>query len=481
VRVSKERDGMTSPDVQEHAIQTLANQHGIEITGWVYGIDESGSREKSAWWPRLDQSIARMEAGEIDTILVWKFSRIGRARLKWAIALDKVDSLGGTIMSATEPIETVTASGRFARGMLGELNAYQADLIGETWREAHMRRRRLGLTAEGGPRFGYIKQPDGSYVPHPEEAQLLAQMYRRYLAGDGFTKIVTWLNRSGHQTRSGREWGRVVLTHLLDSGFGAGQIIHRPMGKDGKRDWRMSHAKFYPGAHSPVITADEWTDYVARRLDVPAPSRAVAGKYMLTGMIFCGDCGAPMHVGNQGLKDYKCSRAAQYRDVPGMYMTRALVERRVREWVGEMAGDVEELARIAARQRERKVVQLDNVQTLDRRITEIKDQLGRVTVRWSAGRMSDEAYDAAAGQIEAELESLKARRRAAAPRAKIEVDPTKLLMDLDRDWEDMLVGERRKVLLALIRSVNIDRPLRQGTGVWRERVRITPTWAPDVG
>ncbi|WP_223230951.1 recombinase family protein [Microbacterium jejuense] len=481
VRVSMEKDGGTSPGIQRHAIQSWADANDVDVVAWVEGVDErkySGSREDSLWWPKLDDSIDRMESGDVDLILVWKFSRTARNRLKWAIALDRVDSTDGELIAVTEPVEAATASGKLFRGMTGEFNAYYADLMSESWKDTHMRRRRAGLTAEGGPRYGYIKQPDGTYLPQPEEAQLLAQMYRRYLAGDGFTKIVAWLNRSGHLTRNDRPWSRVTVTHLLDSGFGAGLLIHRKVGKGGKRDWRIATATYHPGAHPAVITEAEWTEYRGRRLQAPEPSRVVAGKYMLTGLIFCGDCGAPMHVGNQGLKDYKCSRAAQQRDVPGMYMTRALVEQRVREWVSELAADVDELASVAAAHRARTVVQLDNVQTLDKKIADIKQQLGRLAVRWSAQKMSDAAYDAATAQLDADLETYEQRRRAATPRQRVEVDPTKILIELDQRWEDATVDERRRLLRTIVRRVEIVKPVRQGTGVWRERVVITPTWAP---
>lgn len=475
-----EKDGGTSPDIQRHAIQSWADANDTVIVEWVEGVDErkySGSRVDSLWWPKLDDSMDRMESGEVDLILVWKFSRTARHRLKWAIALDRVDNMEGELIAVTEPVEAATASGKLFRGMTGEFNAYYADLMSESWKETHMRRRRAGLTAEGGPRYGYVKQDDGTYLPHPEEAQILAQMYRRYLSGDGFTKIVGWLNRSGHLTRNGNVWSRVTVTHLLDSGFGAGLLIHRKVGKGGKRDWRIANATYHPGAHPAIITESEWVEYRDRRLQAPKPSRVIAGKYMLTGLIFCGDCGAPMHVGNQGLKDYKCSRAAQQRIIKGVYMTRRLVEQRVREWVGEQANDIENRARIQAAHQQRTVVQLDNVQTLDKKIAELKAQLGRITVRWSAQKMSDAAYEAATAQLETDLKTYEQRRRDAAPRQRVEVDPTKILVDLDRLWDDMLLDEKRAMLRAIIRRVDIVKPIRQGTGVWRERVLITPTWA----
>ena len=42
VRVSKERDGMVSPEVQRHAISDYATARGYQINGWLEGLDESG-------------------------------------------------------------------------------------------------------------------------------------------------------------------------------------------------------------------------------------------------------------------------------------------------------------------------------------------------------------------------------------------------------------------------------------------------------
>ena len=483
IRVSMEKDGGTSPEVQRYAIEQHAAARDYKIVDWVEGVEESkysGSRRSSAWWPKLDSAISRLEAGECDVLVVWKFSRVGRQRLRWAVALDRVDVAGGSIESATEANDA-TPSGRFARGMLGEMNAYQAELIGETWREAHARRRRAGLPSDGGPRYGYDKQDDGTYAQNAAEAPILAEMYRRYLRGEGFTRIVQWLNTSGHPTKNGSDWSRVTVTHLLDAGFGAGKIIHRGTKKGGLRDWRISAATFYDGTHEAVITDQEWEAYKARRIEAPLPPQVVEPKYPLTGLIFCGDCGAPMHVGNQGLKDYKCSRAAQRRDVPGMYMTRALVEQRVREWLGHLAHDVDLLAAIDAQERERRVIQLDTVAAIDRKIADITERLGRITVKWAGGDMPDTAYDAAAKQLDAELASLKDRRAQATPTPRLEIDPRTLAMNLAGDWDALTVLEQRNLLRALIARVEIHKPPRQGTGVWRERVHVVPVWDPAVG
>lgn len=476
LRQSTFREESISLELQEQAGRDYCKRMGYDVVAVESDPGISGRTWKR---PAVQRVMGMLENGGADVVVLWRWSRLSRSRRDWAVAADRADMAGCTIESATEPNDA-TAAGRFARGVMTELAAFESERIGEQWKETHDRRRRLGLPADGGPRYGYDKMPDGTYQPHATEALILAEMYARYIRGEGFTRIVQWLNREGHATKRGGRWSRVTVTHLLDAGFGAGKIIQRPSQGD-KRDWRIREATFHAGAHTAVISSADWDAYVSLRMDAPTPAAVVEPKYFLTGLIFCDDCGAPMHVGNQGLKDYKCSRATQLRDVPGMYMTRVLVEQRVREWVEGLAVDVDRAAELEAKQRDRRVVQLDNVATLDKKITDLKTRLGRITVRWSSGGMPDAAYDAAVAQLDEDLAALIERRRRAAPTDRIEIDPQKIAADLAGDWDDLSIIGRRNMLRALIHQVRIRKPVRQGTGVWRDRVLIIPSWDAPVG
>jgi site-specific DNA recombinase len=75
---------------------------------------------------QFDAAISMLEAGDSDAIVVWRWSRVARNRLDWAVAVDRVGSVGGRLESATEPFDVTTATGRFARGMLAEFAAGNA-------------------------------------------------------------------------------------------------------------------------------------------------------------------------------------------------------------------------------------------------------------------------------------------------------------------------------------------------------------------
>lgn len=477
VRVSTEKDGGTSPELQEASIRGYADTHGIQIANWVYGIDESGSRRKSAWWAKLDASIERLEAGLIDVIVVWRFSRTARNRLKWAIALDRVDTAGGAILSSTEPVDADTASGKLHRGMMGEFNAYYADMMSESWKETHARRRRAGLPSGGGPRFGY-ELKDGQYTLHPVESPILAEMYRRAAAGEGFASIARWLNQAGHTTRAGREWSRATVTALLDTGFGAGKIIQRPT-RGEWRDFNPLHATYHPGAHEPLVDEAAWDAYLARRATTPDRRRPAHGGYMLSGLVKCGEegCGAPMHVGaNQRTDYYRCSRATSTGIGRKLSMTRALVEQGVYEWLLLYAAALDKEVAAAAKEKPLPTPKpVNDIAALDTLLKRNSERAAKLTIRNLDGDMPDHVYRATLDELDRERRSLQERRdqAAAPPPQRPQAADVRAFLDT---WDTTPPGEQNAAIRALIDRVIIHPPPRQGTGVWRRRIEVAPAF-----
>lgn len=441
IRVSKNRDGLTSPEVQRHAIETLAAARNVTIVDFVEGIDESGSRAKSAWWPRLDQAITRMEAGEIDVILVWKFSRVGRARLRWAIALDRVDTLGGVILSATEPIESFTASGKFARGLLGEVNAYQADLIGETWKESHARRIRAGLPANGKPRFGYTYTRETGFTPDPVTAPVLQEAFRRYIAGESVYSLVAWLNAgptrpvAGYGHKSDGLWSDRTLRRVMDSGFAAGFIT--------------AAGEKLPGAHEPLITPDEWDAYLEARGRRRSYRRTERSDYLLSGMVWCA-CESKMHAGQFGhgkTPKFRCKDAHEKRTHTGGYVSETVLEEAVHLWLVQREKRLREEVERGIRERPVKI-RTDPRPRLEARLRQIEvkqDQLveDRRDIPAASYARLKEKYEAEHAAILAELRTLKVRAGA----------PIRVLPVLLERWEDLDIPEKREMLRSVIERV----------------------------
>jgi DNA invertase Pin-like site-specific DNA recombinase len=472
VRVSKERDGMIAPELQAAAIDDHCARHGYRLVDTVTGLDESGSRSRSAWWARLEQVAQRVEAGEVDVVVVWKLSRVARNRRRWAVFVDRVEAAGARLESATEPNER-TASGRFARGMLAELAAFEAERIGETWREVHARRLRNGRPTSGRPRFGYRYDPERKlHEPDPVTGPILAELYRRYVAGASIRSLAVDLNRRGLRTNAGYgngpdggPWGEATVRGMLDSGFGAGFIL--------------SHGEHLPGAHEPVIDLDLWHEYRAQRAARRVRPRTERSAYLLSGLVRCGYvlddgtvCGAAMtgSPGPQGRARYRCRRASDKRQHPGGVATAVHVEAAVLDHVRELAADLQpavEAAVATARRAD------DDAARIERDLERVQRQLVDATRKNLAGVIPDGAYLEVRDDLQRQSAALEARLLQARSGAARGGAPT-TAGDLLEVWDLLSVEHRRGALRALVDHVVVV-PARP-----RCRVRVVAPWDADA-
>lgn len=464
VRVSMESDKLTSPEIQRHAIQQHSDRRGDEIVEWIEGIDESGSRKKSAWWAKLDYAVERVERGEVDVIYVWKFSRTARQRLKWALALDRVDSAGGSIESATEQTDP-TPSGRFTRGMIGEMNAYQAELIGEVWRETHERRRRNGVPPTGGPRFGY-QRVDGRYEPDPVTGPILADLYRWYLSGMGSAQLTRKLNELGIE---GRSWTYQGVMNVLDSGFAAGLL-----GRTRPKILPAWEREYTEGIHPPLIDMETWKAYVARRQQRYRKQTRTPRRYLLTGLVRCGDCGSPMS-GKvfDGRPTYVCSRSTTTDLVKRVTMVAWRVEKLVEEWMTEQ-GTVSQKALAIEATRRKSARTLTVADGIRREIEKQNDRLVRLSDLLLDDVVTAEEYRIKADEIQSKKDALERRLSLAVVNPVQAAAAVNLPDDIMRLWPAMTVEQKANTLRPLIERIVIYPAERRGSV--DRHVEIVATW-----
>jgi site-specific DNA recombinase len=457
VRVSMAREAMISPAIQRTSVTDWAARTGRTIVGWVEDLDQTGRNFRR----RITEAIAEVEAGNADEIAVWKFSRFGRNRLGWAVNLDRVESVGGELQSATEEVDARSAAGRFQRGILAEVAAFESDRIGEVWKEVHANRRDRGLPAQGGNRFGYTRNGN-AYTPDGN-AGVLAGMYADYLAGAGFTAIAGRLNRAGVRTLSGGPWTRDRVCRVLDSGFAAGMLVS---GKGARAVW-------VGGAHPPLIDEGTWRSYVkARTARRGAAPNTTAPRYVLSGLIRCGDCGAPMHATRLGSGrpgyGYLCSRWAASRQGRCVTVTRAKAEAAVMGWLAGLAGQVNERAEVRQAQHADRLIARADAAHLARQVTALDQRLIRLTHQLAEDLVPPAAYRQVRDDITAEKAALTARlveveARSAAP------DAPRVAADLLARWDGLGLQERRAVLASLIGRVVAHR-------AETVTVTVTPRW-----
>ncbi|WP_448620058.1 recombinase family protein [Geodermatophilus sp. URMC 65] len=416
VRVSQARDGTISPELQLRAIEEHCRQRGYLVTETLQDLDLSGR-----FWPhrQMERAITMIEHGQADAIVVWRWSRVSRNRLDWALAVDRVEAAGGALESATEGFDTTTSTGRLARGVLAELAAFESDRVGDVWREIRERRVALGLPGNGQAMFGYRKR-NGQYVPDRRTGPILAELYRRAIRGTSFAALARWLNshRIPTAASSGTHgaWTGHGLARLLDLGFAAGYVTHG--------------GKLVPGAQQPLITAEVWSAYRARRDASRYHPRQSSDDFLVAGLVWCA-CGnrmAAVHAGAPSYCRYQCRKHPPRR--PGQSIIRARLDDMVHSWLTALVDDpaLRDDVETAAQQW---------VQQQANRAVEVRKQLARTTTP-PEQRM----------ELAAELEQV---RTLAAARP-----PTTRATALLEDWDVLDGPARQRRLTTLVRRIDVE-------------------------
>lgn len=388
LRQSKARDDSISLELQEAACRAYCERMGYDVKAVVSEEGVSGYRK----WETRPRFREVLQSGA-DVTVVYRWSRLSRRRLDQLHLIEKL----GRVESASESVDVSTAGGRFSRDLLLGVAAFESDVKSEQFKEALARRVAAGLPKNGMPRFGYAKGDDGRYSPDPETGPVLADLYRRYAAGAGFQALCMDLNARGVTTTRGTPWQVQSLLRTMDSGFGAGLLVmdRRSKPAGGEDSW-------LPGAHEPVVTADEWEAYRAARARrrVEPPRRRTA-KWHLSGLAVCGLCGSRLVVNSydSAKSQAVCSEYKARRTCAGTWMNRVDLEKEVAVWLGGRAD------RLAAELPQRDAERAAALQARDRAQGSLDGAvraLGRLAADRARGLLDDDGYRGAQAELLAE-------------------------------------------------------------------------------
>lgn len=492
-RVSTWREEMISIELQTKAVEEAAARRGRYVAEWVIDEDATGRNFKR----KVMHAIELIEdAGRPERELwSWKFSRFGRNRHGVAINLARIENVGGELISATEEVDAKTAVGRFTRGMLLELAAFESDRAGEQWKETHELRRSMGLPAAGGRRFGYVwhprRLPDGQggwtiqeerYEALPDEAELAVEGVQEYIKGKtGFGKIAERWNNLGILNTRGARWQDQGVKVYMDSGFAAGLLyVHNPEAPCGDPGGCKSaeHYTYLAAEHEALIDGDEWDQYKDMRLVRRNTSRrALSPVYPLAGLVRCGLCGGSgmIHQTRQERgKAYRCNaRSRRAVEHDAVWVRRIVVEDAVLAWLVQVRQEIDAIvAGEVAVAQPQCAPDTDNQRAkLEHDVAIATGAIDRAFEAYTLGDVPRDSYlrtrekhEKRRDEVQRQLNDLpKPQQVPASP-----VPHRATVNGLIEDWDFLSVPSKRVLLGRVIRRVEI-RPAGD--------VQVVPVWA----
>lgn len=153
VRVSQATEDTISPAIQRDHMAAWAQSHSVSLGEVIEDLDLSGRTFKDR---QIGRIIAKIEAGEVDMMLVYNYSRFGRNAHQSLVNIARIEDVGGQVQSVTEPGDPTTAFGKYNRTQILALAELQSDQIRDGWRASMAQRVKRGLPGAGRNKYGYV-------------------------------------------------------------------------------------------------------------------------------------------------------------------------------------------------------------------------------------------------------------------------------------------------------------------------------------
>ena len=289
VRVSSQEQADEGYSIAE---QTERLQKYADAMGWVvYKVYvDPGYSGGNMDRPGLNELIKDVEAGEIDTVVVYKLDRLSRSQFDTLYLIEKVFLVNNTdFISMTENFSTNTPLGRAMIGFLAVFAQLEKDKINERTimgKEARAKEGKWGGGSSEPIGYDYNPQTEILEVNEYEKMQIL-EAIDLFLKGIPLRAICRVFESKGYVYR-----GRSKKTHIWDP--------HRLKYVFANRvylGYIRYGGEWYKGDHEPIIDEDTF-NRVGKLLDQRAEKFAIHVKKTrnqstyLGGMLYCKHCGA---------------------------------------------------------------------------------------------------------------------------------------------------------------------------------------------
>lgn len=315
-RYSTDNQNADSIEVQVGKCSRWCEDNGIPIIGVYADYAVSGMKDTR---PQYEAMMERLREGRADTVVIYDQSRMFRKMTAWFAFRDELATMDVRVISVTQPL-----IGGDLRDPANFLNEGVGALFNQMWalqtrqkvveKMRHMARN--GQHTGGKPPLGYRIEA-GRLVIDESEAPIVRRIFAEYAAGRSYKQIIDGLNRDGYKTKRGNPFGTNSLHDLLHNEkytgvLTYGKALHREDGTRNTHHKDPANMIRIEDAHAAIIDRDLFNRVQDRmrgnerdRGGRPGSKR----EYPLRGKVFCGECGAPLHINTSRhtYDYYKCS------------------------------------------------------------------------------------------------------------------------------------------------------------------------------
>lgn len=308
----------TDREEQEHSFETQKAMYTEMImmkpTWQMAGIyaDEGITGTVAKKRPGFMKMIEDCRKGKIDMIVTKSVSRFSRNNLDCLMYVRELKQLGIPIIFEKEGINTIQVSSELLLTLFGALSQAESESISMNVK--------LGIRQSlknGNVRFsyktflGYRKGVDGQPEIVPEQADIVRRIYNDFLAGATYLEIAKRLTEEHVPTMGGgnRWFSERIKSILKNEKYKGDALLQKtyitdPISKRVKKNNGELPMYYVENSHPAIIERrifDRVQEEIARRAGKKKVKQTgtktelgrYSGKYALTELLYCGECGTP--------------------------------------------------------------------------------------------------------------------------------------------------------------------------------------------
>ena len=393
---------------------------------------DPGFSGKNLERPAIQKLIKDCEDGKIDTVLVFKLDRLSRSQKDTLYLIEEVfnnNEVG--FISVRESFDTTTP---FGKAMIGILSVFA-----QLERETILERTRIGLKkrAENGYWRGGGKTPFA--YDYDKEAGMLIVNGERKVIFD-LMKTLRLQGYSYNELSKVTGYDESWIQGILSSKTNLGKIPFK--------------GELYDGKHEAIISEEEYKQL--QTIEKQRSKNQHASHYLLSGKIYCGNCGAKYRYQKWGQRII-CYCYSQQKSKPKLIkdpncnnikLDSFEIEDNFLEQLFAMSLN-EELFRDTFDLSKTNLVdelniRLDKTQKkIENLIQLLSDNIANEEIKKELAKLTSEKSD-----IKKELENIKEKERATTTYDKIK--------NLESVWTGMEFKEKRNVVEQLLDKIVVD-------------------------
>lgn len=339
-RYSSHNQREESIEGQVRRCKEYANANGITIINEYCDRAISGKTDKREQFQKMIKDSA---GGQFSCIIMYTVDRFARNRYDAAIYKAKLKQNGVRLLYTEQTVSDEPES-IILESVLEGMAEYYSQNLARGVRRGMNENAEKCLRNGGVLPLGYVSV-NGRYEIDTATAPIVEEIFTRYASGETIRDIVDAINGEGFRTRSGHKATYSTVSSVLRN--------------ERYRGVYKFADKAVEGGIPAIITQEMWDTCQKRiQLNKRRTSKVTENRFLLTGKLFCGHCGAPM-LGESGTshtgtiyyyykcyckkKQKQCDKKAERKDDIEQEVVRRTIEVFTPDVIHDVAGKVSEI------------------------------------------------------------------------------------------------------------------------------------------